>query len=163
MTVKRPFTRHIAHTLRRAFVLSTMVVAVLALSAAGGGAAPAGLVAAYAFDEGTGTTVADASGTGNGGTVTNTTWTNSGRYGNALRFNGSSARVNVANSASLQLSSAMTLEAWVNPATVNNAWRDVIYKGDDNYYLEATSTNSSRPAGGGIMTAATARRTVPRR
>ena len=39
----------------------------------------------------------------------------------------------------------MTLEAWVNPSTVNGNWRDVVYKGNDNYYLEATSTNASRP------------------
>ena len=42
----------------------------------------------------------------------------------------------------------MTLEAWVRPTSVTNAWRDVIYKGDDIYFLEATSTSSSRPAGG---------------
>ena len=44
----------------------------------------------------------------------------------------------------------MTLEAWVNPSTVNANWRDVIYKGNDNYYLEATSTNASRPDAGMI-------------
>ena len=41
----------------------------------------------------------------------------------------------------------MTLEAWVNPSTVNGNWRDVIYKGNDNYYLEATSSNASKPGG----------------
>ena len=40
------------------------------------------------------------------------------------------------DSASLHLTTGMTLEAWVNPTTVSSAWRDVIYKGDDNYYLE---------------------------
>ena len=44
----------------------------------------------------------------------------------------------------------MTLEAWVNPSTVNAAWRDVIYKGNDNFYLEATSTNASNPDAGMI-------------
>ena len=34
----------------------------------------ASLVAAYAFNEGSGTTVADASGTGNNGTILNATW-----------------------------------------------------------------------------------------
>ena len=44
----------------------------------------------------------------------------------------------------------MTLEAWVNPTTVNRAWRDVIYKANDNYYLEATSSrNPPSPLGGG--------------
>ena len=37
----------------------------------------------------------------------------------------------------------MTLEAWVNPTTVSNAWRDVIMKGKDNYYLSATSISES--------------------
>src|SRR5262249_16892188 len=31
------------------------------------------------------------------------------------------------------------LEAWVYPTAISNAWRDVIEKGNDNYYLEATS------------------------
>jgi hypothetical protein len=59
--------------------------------------------------------------------------------------------VNIANSASLQLSGGMTLEAWVDAARVTSAWRDVIYKANDNYYLEATSDNAGLPAGGGIM------------
>ena len=42
----------------------------------------------------------------------------------------------------------MTLEAWVNPSIVNGAWRDVIYKGNDNYYLEATSNNATKPDAG---------------
>jgi hypothetical protein len=39
----------------------------------------------------------------------------------------------------------------VNPSTVSSAWRDVIYKGNDNYYLMATTTNSSLSAGGGTF------------
>ena len=46
-----------------------------------------------------GTTVADASGTGNGGTTLNTTWSTTGKFGGALTFNGTSARVNIPNSA----------------------------------------------------------------
>ena len=42
----------------------------------------------------------------------------------------------------------MTLEAWVNPATAMRAGGTSIYKGNDNYYLEATSTAAAgRPAG----------------
>jgi chitodextrinase len=109
------------------------------------------LVAAYAFDEGSGTTVGDSSGKGNTGTIQNATWTTTGKYGKALVFNGTNARVSIPDSASLRLTSAMTLAAWVNPTTVNNAWRDVIYKGNDNYFLEATSTNNARPAAGGTF------------
>ena len=43
----------------------------------------------------------------------------------------------------------MTLEAWVNPAVVSAAWRDVIYKGDDNYYLMGTTDRSGGVAAGG--------------
>jgi len=108
-------------------------------------------VAAYGFNEGGGTFLTDLSGNGNNGTISGATWTVSGKYGNALSFNGTNARVTVNNSASLQLTSAMTLEAWVFPTTVNSAWRDVIYKGDDNYYLMAMSTNSSHPVAGAIL------------
>src|SRR5579871_6361430 len=73
--------------------------------------APAGLVAAYNFDEGTGTTVHDASGNGNNGTLVNATWSTSGKYGDALSFNGSNAMVNIPDAASLHLTSGMTLEA----------------------------------------------------
>ena len=101
---------------------------------------PSALVAAYGFDEGSGTTVTDASGNGNNGTITNATWSTSGKFGKALQFNGTSALVTIPDAASLHLTTGMTLEAWVNPSTVNGNWRDVIYKGNDNYYLEATST-----------------------
>ena len=53
--------------------------------------AATGLVAAYGFDEGTGTTVTDASGNGNTGTTSNTTWAATGKYGKALQFNGTNA------------------------------------------------------------------------
>ena len=113
-------------------------------------AAPSGLVAAYGFDEGSGTTVTDASGNGHTGTITNATWAATGKYGKALQFNGTNALVSIPDAASLHLSTGMTLEAWVNPSTVNAIWRDVIYKGNDNFYLEATSTNASKPDAGMI-------------
>lgn len=110
-----------------------------------------GLVAAYAFDEGSGSTVADASGNNNTGTITGATWTTSGRFGGALVFNGTSARVRIPDSPTLRLTTGMTLQAWVNPTKVSPAWRDVIYKGNDNYYLEATSSTGGMPATGGTF------------
>ena len=114
-------------------------------------ASSSGPVAAYAFNEGAGSTVADASGNGNGGTIGTATWTTLGKFGNALTFNGSTARVTVPDAPSLRLSNAMTLEAWINPSVRTNAWRDVLMKGTDNYYLMSSSKKSSRPAGGGIF------------
>jgi PKD repeat protein len=86
----------------------------------------AGLVAAFGFDETSGTTANDASGTGNDGTILNATRT-TGKYGNALVFNGSNAWVTVADAASLDLTTGMTLEAWVFPRTMSG-WRSVLMK-----------------------------------
>src|SRR5262249_7431393 len=110
-----------------------------------------GLVAAYSFDEGAGSTVADASGNGNTGSLAGATWAFSGKYGGALSFDGTTAHVDIADSASLELSSGMTLEAWVRPAGSSSAWRDVVYKGNDNYCLEGTSASGGVPAAGGII------------
>src|SRR5271166_1095067 len=110
-----------------------------------------GLVAAYNFDAGSGTVLTDVSGNGNNGTITNATWSTAGKYGGALSFNGKSSTVTINNSPSLDLTTGMTLEAWVNPTTVSSAWRDVIYKGNDNYWLEATSTNNKLPGAGGTF------------
>ena len=129
---------------------AAVLVVLLGLSVASA-SAQTGLVAAYSFNEGAGTTVADLSGNGNTGTVSGTTWTTAGKYGGALSFNGTSALVTIPDAASLRLTSAMTLEAWVNPSAITSAWRDVIYKADDNYYLEATSSNASRPSVGGTF------------
>ena len=70
-----------------------------------GGATPTGLVAAYGFGEGSGTVVTDASGnTNTGSLVGRLQWTTAGKYGGALSFNGTSSRVDIPNSSSLQLS-----------------------------------------------------------
>ena len=86
-------------------------------------------MAAYGFEEGSGTTTADASGNGNTGTIVNATWTATGKYGEALQFNGTNARVDIPDAASLHLSTGMTLEAWVNPRSSTSAWRDVDLQG----------------------------------
>ncbi len=85
-----------------------------------------GLVASYGFNEGSGTVVADVSGGGNTGTVTGATWT-TGRLGGGLLFNGTTNWVTVNDSAALDLTNAMTLEAWVNPSA-SNGWRNVLLK-----------------------------------
>src|SRR5262249_23633961 len=76
-----------------------------AVTAVGGG-----LVAAYSFDEGAGTTASDRSGNGNTGTLANATWSTAGEHGGALSFNGTNADLTVPSSSSLQLTTGMTLE-----------------------------------------------------
>jgi PKD repeat protein len=115
-----------------------------------------GLVVAYGFEEGAGSSVSDASGRGNAGTIRDATWTAQGRFGGALSFNGTSSWVTVNDSASLDLSAAMTLEAWVYPTGAMSGWRDIIIKeqpGGAVYYLSASS-NAGTPAAG--VTTATA-------
>lgn len=111
--------------------------------------ATGGPVLAQGFEEPSGTTISDVSGNGNVGRMdSGVVRTTGGRFGNALIFNGNT--LTVPNSASLSLSTGVTLEAWVNPTAVSSAGRDVIHKGND-YYLMATTESGSLPAGGGTF------------
>jgi Concanavalin A-like lectin/glucanases superfamily/Fibronectin type III domain len=113
----------------------------------------AGLVAAYKFDEGSGTTVTDASGLGNHGTISGATRTTSGRYGRALVFDGVNDWVTIPDASSLDLTTGMTLEAWVYPTTTPTGWRAVLVKEGSNsapYYLYANS-DAGPPAAGGLI------------
>jgi hypothetical protein len=76
------------------------------------------MVAAFNFDAGVGTALVDHSGNDNSGTLTNATWSDTAKYGKSLYFNGTNARVDIADSTSLRLSTGMTLEAWVRPDVV---------------------------------------------
>ncbi|WP_406694367.1 N,N-dimethylformamidase beta subunit family domain-containing protein [Singulisphaera sp. Ch08] len=108
-----------------------------------------GLVAAYGFNEGTGTTAADISGHGLNGSLSNATWSTSGRFGNALAFNGTNALVTVADNTLLDLTSGLTLEAWVNPVALSG-WTTAILKerpGGLAYSLYASDDTSRPPAG----------------
>ena len=109
-----------------ALVCALCVISIV-LSAAPARAAT-GLVAAYGFNESTGNAVGDASGTDNNGTTSGTTWASDGRFGAALNFNGTDASVTVPDSNSLDLSTEMTLEAWVNPSELGSTWRTAIFK-----------------------------------
>jgi hypothetical protein len=101
------------------------------------------LVAAYGFNEGTGTTTADASGNGNVATLGGPTWTSQGKFGRALSFDGTNDLVTVADAPSLDLSTAMTLEAWVYPASISG-WRTVLMKEwNAAYYLYAAVSAGS--------------------
>ncbi len=116
-----------------------------------------GLVAAYSFDHGTGTTVNDSSGNGNNGTITNATWSTSGKFGDALSFTGKlNSWVTVADSSSLDLTNGMTLEAWVDPTTLSSpdqGWDAVVSKehqnsaNDISYALYAANGTGTPPAG----------------
>ena len=106
--------------------------------------APApGLVAAYAFDAGSGATAADASGNHNTGEIRGARWA-PGRYGKALRFDGAAAVVRVPASPSLNLTRAMTLSAWTRPSEPQSGWRTIVQRQTDAYILAASSGRQNR-------------------
>ena len=71
-----------------------------------------GLVGYWNLNEGTGTTANDSSGNGNTGTISGATWT-SGKYGNALLFNGQSTNnVSCGNSSVLRDFTQLTISLW---------------------------------------------------
>jgi hypothetical protein len=114
--------------------------------------APPDLVAAFGFDESAGTTAADSSGSGNNGTIAGATWAAGGKIGSALSFDGGDT-VTIADSSSLNLTSAMTLEAWVRPSQLGNTWRTVLFKEQPGYYAYAlyASTGSGVPSGNAMI------------
>src|SRR5580704_251194 len=116
----------------------------------------ANLVAAYNFDEGAGSVLHDVSGNGNNGSITNATWSTAGKFGGALSFNGASdSFVTVNDSALLNLTAGMTLEAWVDPSTLNSlrqGWAAAISKenrssqtNDVSYALYAAGGTNAPP------------------
>lgn len=127
----------------------------ISVTAASAGSGP---IAAYNFEEASGTTVVDASGNGNHGIITEALRT-VGKYGNALSFDGINDRVTVNDSAFLDLTTSMTLEAWVYPTAISGN-RTVLVKenaaGGSVYYLYANVSDDApnKPIGGGVFAGA---------
>jgi hypothetical protein len=105
-----------------------------------------GLVAAFSFDEGTGTTALDASGNALNGAISGATWS-TGRNGGALAFDGVDDRVTVADHALLDVT-RLTVSAWIRP-TVRTPWMTVVMKEtpDNLAYALYANNDASRPAG----------------
>ena len=106
-----------------------------------------GLVAAYGFNEGTGTTLADQTGTGHTGTIAGATWTAQGKFGSALTFDGVNDWVTVNDANDLDFTTGMTVEAWVYPtASGGGSWRNVVIKerpGGEVYNLYANADTNA--------------------
>ena len=111
---------------------------------------PSGLVGAWGFNEASGATVTDSSGSGNNGTMSGAgaTRTTAGKYGGAISFNGTTGNVTVPNAASLNFSSSYTLEVTNKDSIEHNftfaagkASQDV--EGDE----DATATFTAPAAG----------------
>jgi PKD repeat protein len=107
-----------------------------------------GLVAAYGFEETNGTAVVNAVTGTSDGTITNATRV-PGMFGTALYFNGTDSVVAINNAMASDISSNMTIEAWVKPATAGNNWRPIIgksYKGSQFSYVIQGATPQGVPS-----------------
>jgi hypothetical protein len=111
---------------------------------------PSGLVAAYSFNSISGSTATDVSGNNNTGTLSGAVPTVAGKYGGGVSFDGVNDWVTMADSNSLDLTTGMTLMAWVNPAAISASWRTVLFKeggpGSMNYSLYA-GEDTGKPIG----------------
>ena len=109
-----------------------------------------GPVAAYSFNEGAGTTVADSSGNNNPGTLINGPIWTGGIYGGSLSFDGLSDYVDLGDPVNLQLTGSMTISAWINPAIFPFDDAAIVSKRDSNevgYQLDATKDTGLRTIG----------------
>ena len=108
-------------------------------------------VAAYNFEEASGSKVIDASSQGNHGTRSGNSRITQGRFGKALSFDGLNDWVTVNDAASLDLTTGMTVEAWVYPTESMTGWRTLLTKESPpdraSYYLHANS-DTDQPATG---------------
>lgn len=111
--------------------------------------AAGGLVASYNFNENAGTSFNDLSGNNNSGNLSGgVSFSGSGKTGSALSFNGSDGLASVNDNAQLDLTSGMTLEAWVNPTQLGG-WRTIFLKEQTNGLVYALYANndSNTPSG----------------
>ena len=102
----------------------------------------AGLVAHYTFDEGSGDTVADASGNGNDGIINGDSVWSTGVIGGAMTFGGNDY-VDCGNDASLVIRDAITVACWIKVAAFVNDWETIISMGDDSYRMGRSATTGN--------------------
>jgi hypothetical protein len=106
-----------------------------------------GLISAFGFEETSGSTVTDLV-RDHDGTISGATRTTSGRFGRALQFDGANDWVTIPNDADFNLTSGLTLEAWVRPDILGSSWRTVVMKERATNFAYAlfANNNTSDPA-----------------
>src|SRR5262245_19112777 len=113
-------------------------------------AAQGGPVAAYAFNETSGTTTADVSGNGIVGTLTNGATFAAGKNGNAVNLDGVNDFVNLGNSRVLRLTGSVTISAWINSTSFPVDDAAIVSKrgkADTGFQLDTTIDRGPRTIG----------------
>jgi len=99
-----------------------------------------GIVGLWHLDDGTGSIASDSSGYGNDGTLqpsgSEPSWTPSGNFDGALVFDGSNDYVLVSDANSLDLTSEITLEAWIKAPSTGHTNGDAIVWKDGAYLIQ---------------------------
>jgi len=110
-------------------LLSVMILTSILISFTATAFDPA-LVLYMPFEEGSGAKTRDVSGNGNEGSLMGgIKWTNDGKFGKALEFNGTDSQVLIKSSASLQpAESGFTIEAWIKADPGSQQWARVVDK-----------------------------------
>jgi hypothetical protein len=129
--------------------IGTPGIAVVTLTASppSGGSGP---VAAYSFNDGAGTTVADSSSNNNAGILVGAPTWSTGKYGGGLLFDGISDYVDLGSGSTLQVTGSMTVSAWINPAAFPYDDAAIVSKRDANevgYQLDTTIDTGPRTIG----------------
>ena|GEM_PF-935677 len=109
----------------RLFTLTFLLLLCTLLAGMAYGASQTAIVGQWSFEEGTGTIVKDTSGNNNDGRNEGAASVK-GRVGQALSFDGNDY-VEVPHQASLSPSTALTIEAWINPVS-NTKYQKIISK-----------------------------------
>ncbi len=87
-----------------------------------------GLVLWFGFNEDTGQTVDDLSGSGNNGTITGSVeWTNAGKYGGGMQF--TEGVIGVPNSETLTFEDEITIALWMKSDEVSDSYRWLVAAG----------------------------------
>ncbi len=116
------------------------------------------LVGWWRFNEASGTTAQDSSGYGNNGILTNMNtglnnctgscsgWNSSGKFGNALSFDGSNDNVNAGNGAGLNITGSITIEAWIKPKKADTQYivKKASYGKTDGFELSLSASGTQK-------------------
>ncbi len=102
-----------------------------------------GLVAHWAFDEGSGNVVADAGPNRlDGATLGNPTWV-TGVLGSALQFDGDGDYVDFGNYPKFDIANQITISAWIKVGAFDRQWQTIIAKGDSAWRLQRNAAEST--------------------